>query len=190
MKRTISPFGKVQARNSNVEDPEQCSSRDGLWRERKRAPRGSLEEPVASFECPGVPIIRPESRGLRRERASGYGLVFFLGAGAGFFAVPAVPAFPVFRVSPPARLSKVRESLALKGKRRTDCSPVVLRVTSTRRLLARRTVSRFFRIFCFSAALRSGSASIRFLTSSEVMFFSKPNALVSMWSAGTPFSTR
>src|SRR6266478_2604435 len=92
--------------------------------------------------------------GLRR-----YGLAFFAGGGAAVFFLG---------VSPPPLLSSVKASLALKGKRRTDCSPVVLKVTSTRRLLARRTVSRFFRIFCFSTALKSGSASIRFLTSSEV----------------------
>src|SRR5439155_20535610 len=96
--------------------------------------------------------------GLRR-----YGLAFFAGAGAVVFFLG---------VSPPLLLSSVKASLALKGKRRTDCSPVVLRVTSTRRLLARRTVSRFFRIFCFSAGVRSASASISCLTSSEVIFFS------------------
>src|SRR5437016_4003739 len=124
----------------------------------------------------------------RRERtlpaadcASPYGLAFFAGAGADVFFLA---------VSPPPRLSNVKASLALKGKRRTDCSPVVLRVTSTRRLLARRTVRRFFRIFCFSAGVMSGSASISFFTSSDVMFFSKPNARVSRWSAGTPFSMR
>src|ERR1700688_357211 len=98
------------------------------------------------------------------------------GLGAGFLAAGAFAAVPF---SPPCLLSRVKASLALNGKRRTDCSPVVLRVTSTRRLLARRTVRRFFRIFCFSAGLSSLSASINFATSSEAMFFSKPKALVS-----------
>src|SRR2546422_6770906 len=90
-----------------------------------------------------------------------YGLAGFFGAavlGAGALAFP---------FSAPPLLRSVKASLALKGKRRTDCSPVVLRVTSTRRLLARRTVSRFFRIFCFSAGFKSGSASISCLRSEE-----------------------
>src|SRR5580692_7371453 len=98
-----------------------------------------------------------------------------LGAGflaAGVFAVPAGAAPPL--------LSKVKESLALKGKRRTDCSPVVLRVTSTRRLLAKRTVSKFFRNLSFSAGVRSGSSSSSCLTSASVRFCSSPYALVSM----------
>src|SRR5437016_3142946 len=162
--------------------PEQ---RNGPFEGRPKSPFLVLST-ASSDHCAGG------RRFLRRETATAYGLVFFFGAGVGVLAFPVVPAFPVFPVFPvsPPLLSKVRASFALKGKRRTDCSPVVLRVTSTRRLLARRTVSRFFRIFCFSAALRSGSVSIRFLTSSEVMFFSKPNARVSMCSAGTPFSTR
>src|SRR5712664_1797396 len=153
----------------------------GLFPElRKRALRELLEEPVSELRILVSDHSSGGTRFPRRERATAYGLVFFFGAGAGVLAFPVVPVFPVFPVAPPALLSKVRASFALKGKRRTDCSPVVLRVTSTRRLLARRTVSRLFRIFCFSAALKSGSTSISRLTSSEVMFFSKPNALVSM----------
>src|SRR5215470_1093328 len=77
-----------------------------------------------------------------------YGLAGFLGAGFGLVSAAAPLAF-----SPPPLLSSVKASLALNGNCRTDCSPVVLKVTSTRRLLAKRTVRRFFRIFCFSAAL-------------------------------------
>src|SRR5689334_2287708 len=58
---------------------------------------------------------------------SAYGVTFFFGGAAGAFLLAA---------SPPDLLSKVKASLALNGKRRTDCSPVVLRVMSTRRLLA------------------------------------------------------
>src|ERR1700674_3552992 len=53
-----------------------------------------------------------------------YGLAFFVGAGAAVFFLA---------VSPPVLLNSVKASLALNGNRRTDVSPVVLRVTSTRR---------------------------------------------------------
>src|SRR6267143_3571501 len=81
--------------------------------------------------------------------------------------------------SPPLGLISAKKSLALNGYRRVDCCPVVLKVTSTRRLLARTNTCRLFSICCLSAGLKSGFCAS-----------SLPNDRVSKWSAGSPCSTR
>ena len=121
---------------------------------RKRALRVSLEEPPCRiFRQTWFTTLRPQP----------------LPSWRGIFCWAAADAF-FFARSPPDLLSKVKASLALNGKRRTDCSPVVLRVTSTRRLLARRTVRRFRTSRCFSAGVKSESASISFLTCEKSPF--------------------
>ena len=60
--------------------------------------------------------------------------------------------------------SKVKESAALNGYCFTDSSPVVLSVTSTRRLLARRMVRMFLRIFWRCSGVTCGLVSTRSLT--------------------------
>src|ERR1700732_5332546 len=110
---------------------------------------------------------------------TGTGLaVFFLGALA------------CLAVSPPAGLSKVSESFALKGYWRTDCWPVVLSETSTRRLLAHTITWRLPSILRRSSALSSGFSSISFLTWSGVRLSSSPRDRVSMLADGTPCAVR
>src|SRR5690348_7994244 len=70
---------------------------------------------------------------------------------AGFFFMIAFGATAFSR--PPISVS---ESAALNGNWRTDSCPVVLRVTSTRRLLARMIVLSFLRILAFSPGVSSG----------------------------------
>src|SRR5580704_2129341 len=95
-----------------------------------------------------------------------------------------------FSVSPPLALSKASESLALNGYRRTDCCPVVLRETSTRRLLAQTIICKWLSILPRSSGVRSGFSSTNCFTWSAVRLSSSPTALVSMFDAGTPCSTR
>src|SRR5690348_9429624 len=117
------------------------------------------------------------------QSAIGYFFVFFLAfaRGAAFLAGAALVS------RPPIRL---KESVALKGNWRTEVWPVVLSVTSTRRLLARMMVRILRRILCRSPGVSSGFCSTELLTSAGVRLCWAPNALVSMLPAGTPFSTR
>src|SRR6267143_2276966 len=92
--------------------------------------------------------------------------------------------------SPPLGLISAKKSLALNGHRRVDCCPVVLKVTSTRRLLASTNTCRLFSICCQSAGLKSGFCAISSFIWSAVSWSSLPNDRVSKWSAGTPCSTR
>src|SRR5437016_4957408 len=80
-----------------------------------------------------------------RFRVPGFLLVtgaVCLGATAGFLTAGFT--------GPPIRL---RASAALNGNCRADFSPVVLRVSSTRRLFARTMVCRLRRIFALSAGV-------------------------------------
>jgi hypothetical protein len=100
--------------------------------------------------------------GLPVRALSNYGLFVpffgaaFLGAGlAFFFAAPSLP--PI----------SVKASAALNGNWRTEDWPVVLKVTSTRRLLASRIVLRFLRDRCLSSGVTSGLFSTACFTSSS-----------------------
>src|SRR5215831_3139628 len=84
-----------------------------------------------------------------------YGFFF----GAAFFLAGAFAAAGFSR--PPM---SDRESAALNGNWRTDSCPVVLRVTSTRRLLARIIVLSFLRIRAFSPAVSSAFWSTELFT--------------------------
>ena len=107
-----------------------------------------------------------------------------VGFAAGFFGA----AFFLASDSlPPIR---VKASVALKGNWRTEVWPVVLKVTSTRRLLAILIVTMFRRTLCRSSGLSSGLLSTSPCTSSVVRLCSFPNALVSMLPSGMPCSTR
>src|ERR1700722_8826850 len=92
--------------------------------------------------------------------------------------------------SPPFVLISARASLVLNGYLRTDCWPVVLRVTSTRRLFARTMTAKLSSVFLRSSGLRSGSSCNCSLTWSADSSSSLPNARTSMLPAGTPCSTR
>src|SRR5579862_9720704 len=107
-----------------------------------------------------------------------YGLegAFLVFRAAGFFTFISDSRPPI----------SVRESVELNGNWRTDCWPVVLRVISTRRLLAKMMVREFRRTLARSSVLSSGFASTDCLTSSGVRLCCTPKALVSMLSAGTP----
>src|SRR5882762_6890664 len=71
-----------------------------LPRTMKRALRELLEEPVSVFRILVSDHSSGGTRFPRRQTATGYGVGFFLGAGAGVLAFPVVPVFP------PALLSK------------------------------------------------------------------------------------
>ena len=57
---------------------------------------------------------------------------------------------------------------------------------STRRLYARAIVCNLSRVFFWSSALRSELCSTSCFTSSELRFFSSPNACVSMFAFRNP----
>src|ERR1700730_12408224 len=105
-------------------------------------------------------------------------------------AVFCLGALACIATSPPEGLSRVSESLALKGYCRTDCWPVVLSETSTRRLLAHTITWRLPSILRRSSALSSGLSSISFLTWSGVRLSSSPRDRVSMLADGTPWAVR
>ena len=80
----------------------------------------------------------------------------FLAAGSAFLAAACRP--PI----------SVKESAALKGNCLADTSPVVLKVTSTRRLLARMIVLSFRRTLARSSFVSSGFCSTDAFTSAAV----------------------
>src|ERR1700675_4644557 len=115
-----------------------------------------------------------------------YGLLFS-GVGLVVFFRAAGACLPF---SPPAGLNNASESCALKGNWRTDCWPVVLSETSTRRLLAHTITRRLASIFRRSSLLKSGLSSTNFLTCSGVRLSSSPRARVSILVVGAPCSIR
>src|ERR1700730_6587077 len=74
----------------------------------------------------------------------------------------------------PFTLISAKASLALKGYRRTDCCPVVVRETSTRRLLARTMTCKLLNIFWRSSELKSGFSCICCFTCSAFRASSLP----------------
>src|ERR1700758_163352 len=125
-------------------------------------------------------LVRPPQKLILINQSYGFLVVFFLGAGLAAFFLASASRPPI----------SVNESAALNGNWRTDDCPVVLNVTSTRRLLASRIVSRCFRDLCRSSGVSSGLFSTAALTSSSVILRCLPKALVSMLPSGTPCSTR
>ena len=124
---------------------------------------------VACEVNPGYPYL--EQRKWRHESGSVppemFELHFFF---AGFFfAGLAVAGFSL----PPIKLS---ESAALNGNCFTDVCPVVLSVTSTRRLLASMIVLIWARILCRSPGVMSGFCSTESFTCSAVSCCSLPSA--------------
>jgi hypothetical protein len=106
--------------------------------------------------------------------------VFLFGAGrAGFFFIS--PSLPPMSVS---------ASAELKGNCRTDDCPVVLKVMSTRRSLARTITRMFLKALARSSSVRLGLFSIAALTSSLVKVCCAPKAFSSILASGTPCSTR
>src|SRR5258708_38524302 len=91
---------------------------------------------------------------------------------------------------PPLGLISAKKSLALNGYSLVDCCPVVLKETSTRRLLARTITCRLFSICCLSAGAKSGSCDISSFIWSTVSWFPLPKDRVSRWSSGTPCPTK
>src|ERR1700691_4591590 len=136
-----------------------------------------LEEQKKSRRTAGV--LRDRFSALRAFR---YGLLvlFFFGAGLAVF----------FLASPSLPPISVNASVALKGNWRTEVWPVVLKVTSTRRLLPILFVTMFLKTLSLSSELRSGLLPPSPCTSSVVKLCSLPNAWVSMLASGTPCSTR
>src|ERR1700690_1427419 len=101
-----------------------------------------------------------------------------------------LPPYFGFAGSLPFGLSNTSESLALNGYWRTDCWPVVFRLMSTLRLVARTITLKLASIFWRSSGVRSGFWSISCFTWGSVRLSSLPSERVSMLASGTPCSTR
>src|ERR1700688_4980950 len=125
-------------------------------------------------------LARPPQKLILINQPYGFLVIFFLGAGLAAFFLASISLPPI----------SVNESAALNGNCRTEDCPVVLNVTSTRRLLASRIVSKCFRDLCRSSGVSSGLFSTAAFTSSSLILRCLPKPLESFFVPGTPCSIR